>query len=72
MADGKPQPTDPSPKMLDRFIQHLRKRDQTFIESLGSWRRRVKTDHCVAADYLEALRAEVPHWQVRDLEPNDE
>lgn len=56
--------SDLSPRELDRLIRHLREKDQFFIENIGGWRREVKTDHCIAADYLEALRRELPGWQL--------
>ncbi len=49
---------------LDRLIRHLRSKTQSHSETIGGWRREFKSDDCLAADYLETLRSELPHWQM--------
>ena len=65
ISDGNSQRTL-NAEELDRLIRHLRKKDQSFIENIGGWRRVAKTDDCLAADYLDALRAELPQWQYKE------
>jgi hypothetical protein len=51
-----------NPEELDRLIKHLRTKPQDCHEYIGGWDRIFKSDYCLAADYLELLRAELPHW----------
>jgi hypothetical protein len=55
---------DLTPRELDHLIMHLRKQGQRQHEPMGGgYQRQFKSDACLAADYLEAMRAELPHWQ---------
>lgn len=60
--------TDLSADELDRLIRHLRKQDGSFVETFAGFRRVVKSDHAICADYLEAMRSELPNWQKKEGE----
>lgn len=55
-----------TPEELDRLIKHFRAFPQGSSEIIGGFHRKFRSDHCLAADYLEVLRAELPHWQIQE------
>jgi hypothetical protein len=66
MSDRENSTTELHAEELGRLIRHLRKKPQSFIETIGGWRREARTDNCLVADYLEAMRAELPKWQYKE------
>jgi hypothetical protein len=57
-----------TPEELDRLIKHFRSFPQVSSEIIGGYRREFRSDHCLAADYLQLLRAELPYWQIKNTE----